>query len=655
MARGLLGAVSSVLLLLLASCLVSAQQIDQQAVSLLLLRGAIDRTGVLSSWNPASDVCTTWLGISCDEAGNVTVINLENKGLQGQLPLDESLWNNLKSLKNINLAQNEISGFMPPQMSVLDSLEYISVSDNQLESILPVSWDVLTSLKGVDLSQNKLFGDLPPEWSKLTNLEAIDLSENDFSGKIPDSWSQLPNLTAASLAGNKVLCEDNPDANSTDLSVYYGPCEPSSPPLPNINPTYPPVPSPPVALSPPPPPPPSPQASPPSPSKSPAPSPAPGPEPVPSPPPISKPSDYVTMDFEATGMTEAELNKNMAEYKTIIAQSAKVPPSWIEVTVSSSSTSSGSRRLLQNPSTILELSNKIYTDNQDTTMDNLNQAVDNGSLASALKNNLGLVLVPGSITIEKPSSTNVGAIVGGVVGGVCGLLIILVIVWLIVKRKRDKPLKAGSGSVGNVVQGEKSGMAMYTSNPLAEANDEENTVSASKKEEFKMYDGAAYDKDGTPRSDEQAARTAAAVAKGVNPLSLERTESDLSNPESQRYGTPSDTTAPLTARSRLDSARSGLQSNPAFATPREVFDSSDEEDVNPMFVKSARTATSGQSEGTGLEIDSSRKYESATESAKTTARTSASMQSNPQFNVEEEEEQGGSSNPLFDMLKGKKK
>lgn len=361
------------------------------------------------------------------------------------------------------------------------------------------------------------------------------------------------------------------------------------------------------------------------------------------------------MNFEGTGMTEAELMKNMDEYKKIIAQAAQVPPGWIEVTVSSSSTSSGSRRLLQNPAT-LELSNKIYTDNQDGTITNLNEAVDDGSLALSLKNDLGLILVPGSVTIDKPSSTNVGAIVGGVVGGVCGLLIILVIVWFIMKKKRDQPLKAGSGRVGTVVQGEKSGTAMYTSNPLAAEDDtEENTVTASKKEEFTIHESGAYVKDSTPRSGGQAARTAAAVAKGVNPLSLERTQSDLSDPESQRYGTPSDTTAPLTARSRLDSARSGLQSNPTFATPREVFDSSDEEDINPMYVKSARTVASTESAGTGLEIDSSRKYESATESAKTTARTTASMQSNPQFNVEEEEEQGGSSNPLFDMLKGKKK
>lgn len=637
MSHGLLSAALSVLLL--AGCVVSAQEFDQQAVSLLLLRGALDRSGVLTSWNPNSDVCTSWEGITCNDAGKVTTINLENKGLEGQLPLDESLWTNLNSLENINLAKNAITGFVPPQMSVLNSLEYISVSDNQLESILPVSWDVLASLKGVDLSQNKLFGDLPAEWSKLTNLEAIDLSENDFTGTIPESWSNLPNLGAASFAGNKGLCDDNPNAGSSDLNVYYGPCDGTSPTLPNINPAYPPAPTPPPVA-------PSPSPDAPIPSKS----PAPGPKPLPSPPPVSKPSDFVNMNFDGTGMTEAELQSSMDEYKKIIAQAAKVPPGWIEVTVSSASPSSGSRRLLQNPNT-LALSNKIYTDDQDVTIDSLNESVDSGSLTLSLRNDLGLLLVPGSVTIDKPSSTNVGAIVGGVVGGVCGLVIILIIIWFIMKRKRDQPLKASSGSVGNVIQGEKSGMAMYTSNPLAEEDTEENAMSSSKKEEFKMYEGGVYDQDSTPRSTDQAARTAAAVAKGVNPLSLQRSESDLSDPDSQRYGTPSDTTAPLTSRSRLDSARSGLQSNPAFATPREMLDSSDEEDINPMYVKSAGTAASSQSAGTGLEIDSSRKYESATESAKTTAN----MQSNPQFNVEEEEEQGGSSNPLFDMLKGRKK
>lgn len=622
---------SVVLVLTLFLSSLVAGQVDQKE-SLLLLRAAIDRQGTLD-WSPSTDVCT-WEGITCNGANQVITIDLQSKGLQGQLPLDESLWSNLNTLQNINLAQNEISGFVPPQISNVDALEYLSFSGNQLESILPVSWDVLANLKGVDLSGNNLFGDLPEEWSKLTNLEAIDLSGNNFTGQIPASWATLPNLAAASFAGNVELCKDNPNAGDSSIPVFYGPCEPSSPQLPNVNPTYPPVPSPEPA----------PEPSPvPSPSPEPAPEPSPSPAPVPSPAPISKPSNYIKMKFKAVGLTQEEFNKEINAYTLVMANAAKVPPGWIDVTTTV--VENPSRRLLLQATT-LEITNTIYTDNSDETIDTLSTAVDDGSLAQAL-DSLGLILVPESVEFEEESSTNVGAIVGGTIGGVVGVAILGWLGWFLYKRKRDAPLKAGK--VGKVVQGEKSGTAMYTTNPLADEDDdakETGQVKASTKEEFKTYEGAAYDADSTPPV---SGRGTSAAAKGVNPLSLERTGSDLSDPGDQTYATPSDTTGPLTARSKLDSARSGLQSEKMYDVPAEIA-SSDDEGNNPMF-ESPRTGTTGyDSVQTGLELDSSRRYDTATESAKTSARTGTSMKSNAMFNADQDEE--GTNNPFFDS-KGK--
>jgi len=656
------------LLLLLLSVAVSAQQpTSPQKQSLLLLRGAIDRSGVLSTWNPTTDVCTSWQGITCDASGQVTTIDLQGQGLQGQLPLDEGLWKNLNTVQNINLAQNSISGFLPPQMSALNSLEYFSVGSNQLESILPVSWDVLANLKGVDLSGNKLFGNLPEQWSNLTSLQAIDLSDNNFSGEIPASWAQLSSLDAASFAGNTALCADNPNAGTSSVPVFYGPCDASSPQLPGINPTYPPIPTPaplpsPAVVVPSPavvvPSPavvvPSPAAVVPSPAVV-VPSPS-TPQPIPAPPPPSKPSNSFKMTMEVTGMTEAEFNQELKAYTAALAKAAQIPPGWIDVSATTVSSTSGSRRLLQNPVPTLEITNTIYTNNEDETVQNLQNAVDDGSLAASLEA-LGLTLVPGSVQFDQGSSTNVGAIVGGVIGGVAAVCLIGLLVWYLMKRRRDAPLKAGK--VGKVVQGEKSGTAMYTSNPLAvEEGEPQADVTASKKEEFKMYESGMYDNDSTPR-DGGSARGTRPAPKGVNPLSLERTGSDLSDPDSQRYATPSDTTGPLTARSRLDSARSGLQSNPAFATPREVMDSSsDDEGNNPMFMKSARTEASdyGSAQASGLELDSSRRYETATESGRTTARTGTSMQSNAMFNADQDEDGaaagGAGNNPIFSQ-KGK--
>jgi hypothetical protein len=620
----------------------SQQSLNPQATSLLLLRGAIGGNGALSSWNPSSDVCSTWKGITCDDSGNVVGINLQDEGLTGQIPLDEGLWTSLDTLKNFNVAGNRLTGFIPPQMSVLSNLEYLSMSDNELESVLPGSWQSLSGMKGLDVSGNKLYGDLPDEWSTLSNLQALDLSRNDLSGTIPASWASLPALQAASLADNPQLCADNPNANrDPNVAVYYGPCDPTSPQLPDINPYYPPAPKP------------APQPTP-----EPAVAPKPVSPPVPAPPPIEKrPESYIDLRMSVTGGIDNFYDS--LKYREVVARAAKVLPAWVEVTgVSQTSvTPSQSRRLLQEIEAS-EITNQIFTNDQDQTIDNLNQSIDDGSLAEDLEAELGVILVPGSALATKPSSTNVGAIVGGVVGGVCGLIIALVIVWFVVKKK-----KCDGAHVTTAKTGEKSGAAMWSDNQAFSGEGEpEEGMAVSKKEDFKRYDGAMYeDAESTPRTgrSRQQARTEAAFAKGVNPLSLDdRKDSDLSDPDSARYATPSVSSAPMTARSRLDSARSGLESNPLF-TPREVADSDEEDGNNPTYAKSTarsgRSTEYGSARTGGIEIDSSRKYESANESGFNTARTNASMQSNPLGNLEEDEDADGGNNPLFNVLGGKKK
>eukprot|EP00890_Picochlorum_soloecismus_P001491 jgi/Picsp_1/2342/NSC_05805-R1_surface antigen protein 2 len=628
---------------------------SEQQDALLLLRAAIDRKGALvDDWIPSKDVCE-WTGITCGANGEVVVIDLQDKGLEGQLPLDEGLWSSLSSVKNINLANNAIDGFLPPQMSAVTSLEYIALRDNNLESVLPVSWESLSSLKGVDLSGNKLFGDLPPEWSQLVELQSVDLSSNQFTGAIPESWNSFPNLVAASLANNEGLCKDNADDTSTDIPIFYGPCDAESPQLPDVNPTYPPAPvlSPPPAPSPdavspspvvesPSPaedsPPPIPILRPP-PAQSPSPaeeSPSPSPEP-PVPVPGTRPSTSLELNFIVDGVTETEFYNVQSQFTASIAKAAGVPPEWAEVD-EVEAVSSSARRLLQDPSS-LQTYNTIYSNDLDESESMIKASVADGSLAESLRE-IGMILVPDSVEIsqDSSSSTNVGAIVGGVVGGVCGLILILAVIWFIVKKKKSAPLKAEK--VGKIVEGQKTGQPMFVENTAFEESDDAPKMKESTKEEFKMHQSAAFRSDvseGTPRD---------SLVGGV---AMERSQSDLSDADGMVY-TPSDVSGAQTSRSRLDSARSGLKSNPAFATPREIADteSSDEEPMNPMFAKESVQTARSSAPSDGLEIDSSRRYESANESQKTSARTGFS---NAFFNAEDDD--GNDANPLFDKKQKK--
>ena len=58
--------------------------------------------------------------------------NLPSAGLSGGLPLDTELWSSLDTVQNINLADNAISGYLPPQMAALSNLQYLAVNGNDM-------------------------------------------------------------------------------------------------------------------------------------------------------------------------------------------------------------------------------------------------------------------------------------------------------------------------------------------------------------------------------------------------------------------------------------------------------------------------------------------------------------------------------------------
>ncbi len=83
------------------------------------------------------------------------------------------------------------------------------------------------------------------------------------------------------------------------------------------------------------------------------------------------------MQFKAVGLTQEEFNKEIEAYTLVMAKAAKVPPGWIDV--STSVVENPSRRLLLQATT-LEITNTIYTDNSDETIDTLGVAVDDANV-----------------------------------------------------------------------------------------------------------------------------------------------------------------------------------------------------------------------------------------------------------------------------------
>ena len=71
--------------------------------------------------------------------------DLSGLSLDGELPFDTSVWQPLNSLTSVNLANNNLSGFLPPQISELTNATSLNLGGNSFSGA-PLSRGRLLSL-----------------------------------------------------------------------------------------------------------------------------------------------------------------------------------------------------------------------------------------------------------------------------------------------------------------------------------------------------------------------------------------------------------------------------------------------------------------------------------------------------------------------------
>jgi hypothetical protein len=69
-------------------------------------------------------------GHPADVASCSTSRDLSGLSLDGELPFDTSVWQPLNSLTSVNLANNNLSGFLPPQISELTNATSLNLGGN---------------------------------------------------------------------------------------------------------------------------------------------------------------------------------------------------------------------------------------------------------------------------------------------------------------------------------------------------------------------------------------------------------------------------------------------------------------------------------------------------------------------------------------------
>ncbi len=174
-------------------------------------------------------------------ATNIDELRLDDNALTGEIPI--SIWQQLTKMNNFNLANNDLSGQIPSEISNMSELRRLNLTGNNFAGPLPVELGILDSLIEIQLAQNSFTGAIPPMMGNLSKLALLELQDNNLSGCFP---SDLLNLCDPSITvdfsnnpglpnegdfdlfciGENGLCSENfecPDA--IELPINREPCD----------------------------------------------------------------------------------------------------------------------------------------------------------------------------------------------------------------------------------------------------------------------------------------------------------------------------------------------------------------------------------------------------------------------------------------------
>ncbi|KAI3894798.1 hypothetical protein MKX03_000040 [Papaver bracteatum] len=182
--------------------------IKQEVDALLKWKSSLanQTNSLLPSWKINSTTSTTspckWFGITCNNKGSVTKLNIGGLGLQGTLHnFNFSSFSNLASL---NLSWNEFSGTIPSQISNLSKLTFLDFSVNKLSGHIPPEIGFLTRLQYLAFYTNRISGSIPREIGNLYLLTQLGLYQNNITGSIPSSICNLTNLVLLFIYENQI-------------------------------------------------------------------------------------------------------------------------------------------------------------------------------------------------------------------------------------------------------------------------------------------------------------------------------------------------------------------------------------------------------------------------------------------------------------------
>ena len=144
-----------------------------------------------------------WRGVEVDDEGRIVSLNLAANNLTGSIPPELG---GLVNLRHLDFQSNQLEGAIPPALGNLVDLRHLDLGANRLAGPISAELGNLANLTSLWLGGNRLTGPVPPALGNLANLEWLDVRSNELTGPIPQSFLQLDRLRGFFIEGIENLC-----------------------------------------------------------------------------------------------------------------------------------------------------------------------------------------------------------------------------------------------------------------------------------------------------------------------------------------------------------------------------------------------------------------------------------------------------------------
>ena len=146
------------------------------------------------------NVLTGGVSSSIAELTQLTHIELQNNNLAGGIRFPQS------PLQSINYSNNQFSQFSSPFGASFIDLQYVYLNDNLISGDLPSGLGLLPNIRQLNLANNQITGAIPEELFDLDNqeLQWLDFSNNQFS-----SFPDIGDTLTAIYFSNLYLSDNN--------------------------------------------------------------------------------------------------------------------------------------------------------------------------------------------------------------------------------------------------------------------------------------------------------------------------------------------------------------------------------------------------------------------------------------------------------------